>query len=187
MTFHPDGAATSQFSTVAVERRDAYQRSDLFPVEPSELWHFGEKRTAGHRTDAGNTPEQLFILTPDRALTDASVQIFIGALHFPFQPMHVKVDAFSHGFGSRSQPGSLRHHHLDNLSSSGRERSQFQSHLVRHRPQLRAYHFTKTSQYFCIDAIGLGVNWPMALVKSRTCRGLITTTGNSALTSARVT
>src|SRR5262249_306340 len=74
----PDRATTSQSAAVSIERRDTDQRSNLFTVEFSKFWQLGNKATTNHRTDAGHTPEKIFVFTPDRTLTDGLVQILVG-------------------------------------------------------------------------------------------------------------
>src|SRR5512144_230583 len=85
----PDSSTTSQGTTIPIERCYADQRCNLFTVELSKFWQLGQKGTTNHRTDTGDTPEQVFVLLPDRALTDALVQIFVGSLQFCFQPADV--------------------------------------------------------------------------------------------------
>jgi hypothetical protein len=98
----PDGAAAFKLATVPIERGDSDQSRDLFAVELSQLGQLGKQGTANDRTNPGDTSEQVFVLLPDRALTDALVQIFIGAIQFRFQPPHVSVNAFAHPLGSYS-------------------------------------------------------------------------------------
>ena len=98
----PDSTATSECTAVTVEWCDANQCRDLLTVDFSQLRQLGEKRTADDRTDAGDASEQVFVLAPDRALTDALVQILVSSLQLRFQPQDVSVDTFSDGFRSVS-------------------------------------------------------------------------------------
>ena len=155
-TSTPDTSPTSEGPAVAIERSDAHQRCDLFAVESSEFRQLGEKRTADHWTDAGDASEQVFIFAPDRALTDAMVEVLVGPVQLCFQPTDVSLDPFSDRFRSCTQSVFLRHHHLDELSSAGDERSQFQADLIGQGTQGRTYDFGEAGQHFGIDTVGLG-------------------------------
>ena len=152
----PNGAPTFKRAAVAIERREAGQSGDLFAIEFSELGQLSEQGMASDWTDTGDTEEQIFVLFPDRAMLDASVKVFVGALQFLFQPAKVSVDAFSHSLGGRSQPVSLGPDHLDDLSSASGERSELQGHRVRQGTQRRAHRFSEASQHIGIDTVGLG-------------------------------
>ncbi len=70
--------------------------------------------------------------------------------------MDVSLDPFSDRFRSCTQSVFLRHHHLDELSSAGDERSQFQADLIGQGTQGRTYDFGEAGQHFGIDTVGLG-------------------------------
>src|ERR1043165_2870016 len=91
----PDSATSSQGSAVTVKRRDADQGCNLFTIELTEFGQIRQQRTANDRTDAGDTSEQVFVLLPDRALTNPLIEIFVGTPKFRFQPMDVRLDTFS--------------------------------------------------------------------------------------------
>src|SRR5688572_24350854 len=82
----PDAAVAFKLTAVPVKRGDSHQGRDLFTVKLSELWQFGNQRTAYGWADGGSTLKQVFIFFPDRALADRLVQILIGAPQFRFEP-----------------------------------------------------------------------------------------------------
>ena len=137
----PDSAPAPEGPAIVVERRDAHQRCDFVSVECSEFGQLSDKSTANDRADTGDALEQVFVLTPDRAFTDGLVEIFIGSVQLGFQPTQVSLDAFSDRAGSCAQTVFLRHHHLDELSSTGDQRSQFQAHLIGQGTQRWTYDF----------------------------------------------
>ena len=151
----PDGPMAPEGPTVTIERRYAHQRGNLFAVELSKFWQLGQKRAANDRTDTGNTSEQIFFFTPDRALTDAAVQIRICSCQFRLQPPDVSINAFSDSPGSCRESVSLGDDHLGELPSASDQRPQLQRNLIRQGTQCRAHRFTKAGQHFGIDTVGL--------------------------------
>jgi hypothetical protein len=151
----PYRATSSQGTAVTVEWRYTNQGSDLLTVKSSEFGQLGQKGTTNNRTDTGDTPEQVFFLLPDRALTDALVQISIGSLQFCFQPADVSIDTLSDRFRSAAQAISLGHNHLGKLAPAGNEGSQLQGNFIRQRPQCWADRFSETRQYQSVDTISL--------------------------------
>src|SRR5262245_35716420 len=151
----PDGTTAFESAAVAVERRNADQSRDLFTVEFPQFRQLSEKHATGNLADTGDATEQIFVLFPDRTVMDASVQIFVNLFQLGFQPADVSVDAFGDGLRSHSQPTSLGHNHLGDLSSPSDQRAQFHSDSVRQRAQRRAYRFTTTGKHLSIDSVGL--------------------------------
>jgi len=147
----PDGATAFERPAVAVKRRYADQSRDLFTVELSQFWQLGQKYASGDRTDIEDAEEQIFILFPDRAVMDASVQIIVVLIQFGLQPADVSVDAFGNGLGSRSQPVSLGHHHLGDLSSARGQGSELQGERA-FQPTGRFHH----------DPYGLNFSQPIS-------------------------
>ena len=152
----PDGAPTFERAAVAVERGDANQRGDLFAIKGSELREFGEQGSAGDRTNAGRSAQQLLVLFPDRALLDGSVEILVGAMEFLFQPADVSVDALCDGLGGHRNPVVLGTDHLEDLSAARGEGSEFQSDRVGQGAQLWTNRLGEMSQDSGINAVGLG-------------------------------
>src|SRR5262245_55580706 len=142
----PDGAATFKLATVPVERGDSDQSRDLFAIELSQLGQLGKQGTANDGTNPGDTSKQVFVLLPDRALTNTLVQIFISAIQFRFQPPNVSVYSFVHALGSSTRPISFRHQHLDDLAAPGAERFKLLAGLIRQRAHRRTYGFSKAGQ-----------------------------------------
>ena len=152
----PDGAPTFERAAVAVEGGHTDERGNLFAIQGSKLRQLGEQGAAGDRTDALSTAQQLVVLFPDRALLDGSVELLVGALEFLFQPADMGVDAFCDGLGGHRQPVVLGRNHLEDLSSSRGERSEFQSHYIGQGAQLWTNHLSEVRQDSGIDAVGLG-------------------------------
>ena len=152
----PDPSPASESPTVAIERCYAHQRCDLFAVESSEFRQLSEKGTTDHWADTRDATQEILVFLPDRALTDALVEIFVGPVQLCFQPTDVSLDPFSDRFRSGAQSIFLRHHHLDELSSTGNERSQFQADLIGQGTQGRTYDFGEVGQHLGVDTGGLG-------------------------------
>src|ERR1700752_3079177 len=119
----PNSTMASQGAAVAIERRNTDQSSNLFTVEFSEFWQLSEKSAADDRTDAGDTPEKIFVLTPDRTLTDGLVEIFVGSVQLRFQPADVSIDSLCDTSRGSTEPVSLGHHHLGDLAPAGNQSS----------------------------------------------------------------
>src|SRR5574342_400416 len=100
----PNGAPTLEQAAITVEGSQANQSRDLLAVECAKFRQLGEQRTAGHWAYTGGGSEQLFVLLPDGALTDATVKILVGPIEFFFQPADVSADAFCDSLGGSRQP-----------------------------------------------------------------------------------
>src|SRR5437660_9807322 len=70
------------------------KRSNLFAVQVPPLRQLGQHGATNNRPDARHTLEPIFLLTPDRALTDCLVKILVGSLQFRLQPMDMCLNAF---------------------------------------------------------------------------------------------
>src|SRR5215471_338703 len=152
----PDGTTAAQGTAVAIEWCNADQSSDLFTVELSEFWQLGQQRTANDGTDTRDSSQQVFVLLPDGTLTNGLIQIVVSSAQFRFQPADMSIDAFSDAFGSCTEPVSLCHNHVGDLSPASNESAQFHGDLIRQRAQCRAYGFTEAGQHQSIDAISFG-------------------------------
>jgi len=183
----PDATTASESAAVTIERRDTDQSSNLFTVEVPKFRQFGNQTATNDRTDAGHTPEKIFVLTPDRALSDGLVEVFVSPNRLCFQPADMSVDSLSHILGSSTEPVSFGHNHLSKLAPAGNQRSQFQSHLVRQGAHSRAHSLTEAGQNHGIDGIGLSQLPGRFGEVSNLPRIDPTTTGSSALVRARVT
>ena len=82
----PNGAASPQQAATPVQWCHTNKRSNLFAIQVPQLRQLGQHGATNDRPDAGHTLEQIFLLTPDRALTDGLVKIFVGSLQFGLQP-----------------------------------------------------------------------------------------------------
>ncbi len=104
----------------------------------------------------------------------------ISAIQFLFEKGDMSGDTFFDRFRGRDQVIFLSDDHVDDLSSTCGQRSEFQSELVGQRARLGTNRFGVVSHDCRIDAIGLG-HRPVDLAKSLIWRGLTMTTEISAL------
>lgn len=151
----PDGAPAFEGATVAIEGGDASESGNLSTIESPELRQFSEQCSAGDRTDALNTAQQIFVLFPDRILLDGSVEVSVGALEILFQPSDVSMDAFSDGLGGHLQPVFLGTDGCEEVSAARGQCPQLHSDGIWQGAQLWANRLGKMSQDIGIDAVGL--------------------------------
>src|SRR2546422_209488 len=134
----PNRATPPKCPAVPIERCHADQCSNLFAVESSQLRQFGEQGAANNRTDARDAFEQVLLLVPDRALTNALVKFAVDSLQLGFQPTDVSFDTFAQRSSSPTESVSFRHNHLGELASARNQCPQFLGGPVGQGTQSRA-------------------------------------------------
>src|SRR3954470_4826150 len=182
----PDGAVSTQRSTVAIQRRDTDERNDLLAVQLAELGQFREKGCRDYAAYAGYAAQQVVFLAPDRAFANRCGQVIVDLLEPLPKPLHVLADTTAEIRRRRALPVLLRDEHLDELPPPRDESGESLSLLV---GSIRGSGCTASAKCASTAASSASVlaSLPVALAKSRTCLGLTTATGTCASASAAVT
>ena len=96
-TSSPDAALPSEGAAIAIQRRHAHQSCYLFAVQHTELWKLGQESDRQHRADSWNTPDQVLLLSPDRAVPYGPAQFLVNGLQLFLKPGDMRAYALAHG------------------------------------------------------------------------------------------
>jgi hypothetical protein len=179
----PDRAATAQRAAIPIERRDADERGNLFVRQRPQFREICQQRGRQDRADAGHTPQEFILLPPDRTLPERLGQVGVGLVQGPFQPDDVGPQLFANHHAGAGHAVLLRREHLDELATArdqGRQLLRLGSGQGSGRTTSAKWANT------CASSASVFANRPVALAKSRICRGLTTTTGRPAAANAPV-
>src|SRR3954468_2691633 len=152
----PDGAVSTQRSTVAIQRRDTDERSDLLAVQLAELGQFREKSCRDYAAYAGYAAQQVVFLAPDRAFANRCGQVIVDLLEPLPKPLHVLADTTAEIRRRRALPVLLRDEHLDELPAPRDESGESLSLLVGQHPGFRVHGLCEMRQHRRVERISLG-------------------------------
>ena len=152
----PNGAFASKVTTIAVEGSNAYQCGDLLSVQGAEFWKLSQKGSGEDRPYPWHAPQQSVFLSPERAFSNAVIQVPIGVGQLLFQPGDMSLDTLHDGLASCEKAVPLGSEHFDQLTSPSQDGSQLLSGGIGQRTRHRANCSSKVSQHPGIQGIGLG-------------------------------
>ena len=152
----PDSATAFEGTAITGEGSQADQSRDLFAADGPELWEFSQQGATADGANAGSRAQDFLVLFPQRVVLDEPIEVLIGAIKVLFEIGDMGRDAFFDRFRSRSQVIFLSDDHVDDLSSTYGQRSEFQGELVRQGTRFGTNRLSVVRQDCGIDAIGLG-------------------------------
>jgi hypothetical protein len=173
-------------------RCDADEFRDLLPREPPQLGQLADERQCGDAADAGGAPEQVLVLAPRGALAHAALEFGVRHAQLALQVGDVLREALAHRARvaprGPAEPVALGLEHLEELASARGQRVERVQRLVGERAHLGPDALREQGEHARVDPVRLGELAGRAgdIVHAAgvPCRGLATTTGSSAATSA---
>ena len=175
----PASRGPLDLAAIAVQRSDADKGSDLLAVQAAELRQLGQQGSGADRTDARNRAQQVFLLSPGRTGADRLVDVVVG----PRNASSSQSMCFLSAFFIRSVAAiDRRFFSIVSMSTIWRRRlrsssSSLASGVGRGRGSGRMASANRAKTRASIWSVLAST--PVALAKSRTCRGLTTATGYS--------
>jgi hypothetical protein len=134
---------------------------------------------------AGNALQQVVLLTPERAGTQALTQVVIDLPQVALQPGAMRLKPRAHcRHPRRPQPVRFRRAHRDDLTSALDQRRQRLGLLVRQGARRRPHGVAEMGQHLAIQPIGLGQAPGGTGEVADLPRGLPTATGKPATPSS---
>ena len=141
----------------------------------------------------GPTPrhraQQLLLRPPDRTLLDGVVEVSIDRAPLALKPLDVGAKTAPHRRQRMLETMAFGDQYPHNLSASSEQGVEGDQRLIGQRPRRRADAFGEERERVRVDAVSVFASCPVARAKSRTWRGLTTTTGSrtaaNAATAAR--
>src|SRR5687767_8987623 len=168
---------TTPLAGIPVEGGDSHQSREALVGELAQFGQFGEERARQDRADTGNALEERLVLLEGGAPLDGLLEVGIGSLDLLLEPLHVRPDSLGE---------SLLPRHLEAIVFGGEHREQLtppgeyglQSLGFRVGKGAFGEGSTARARRARTKASILSVlaSLPMALAKSRACRGLTTAT-----------
>ncbi len=181
----PDRACTSESAAVSLERGDPNQGGDLLTAQGAQLRHTGEHGRGPDGPNSRHAWHQVVLLPPEGTWPNGCGQVLVKVSHAPFQPGDVGLDLLWDLAWGLAPASVLRHEPLHELAAPRQLSGQLLSLSIGPRPRGG---WTASANWAQTRASSVSVfaRCPMALAKSRTCRGVTMTTGHPAAAHAIV-
>ena len=117
----PDSPSSFERTAVSWKRSHACQCGHFFARQRPQLGQVGKECRDQDWSHTWHTPQDLFFLSPDRALANCHCKIGIRRGEFLLQPGDVGLHSFLNGPSCETQPVLFCREHLDQLASASHQ------------------------------------------------------------------
>ncbi len=162
-TSAPDSAFTAQSPAVPVERCHTNQGGNLFARQASKLRQVGQQGDCEHWSYARSAFKKVVLFAPEGAFTDSIGEVSIDLGQLFFKPVDISFDGFADAAMRRTEAVLFGDEHLDDLSPSLEQGSQFLCISVRQRSNIGTHGFCESCEddgiqgvRFCKPPCGFG-------------------------------